>query len=236
MQIRKPHDAEYVPISMERFLTINYAAMMREKANWEIVDEAIEDWARKNTPERCVDPGYSGYQWKQLFLPHGTVLRTAFKGKQHHCLVEGDRIMYQGQAYSPSAFVAAVGGIRRNAWKSIWLLLPDARHWQLADAMRVRPGPADRPRSMPRAKPRQPDPAPSSVPPAPVPLSRPRARQAAPAFAGWVRKYKRGQPFMGCPHKLVALLRQGLRQDHASVLSAASISARDRSGANCEMK
>ncbi|UUZ50448.1 hypothetical protein LP420_11615 [Massilia sp. B-10] len=81
------------------------------------------------------------YQWKSLFLPHGTVLRTVFKGKSHHCRVEVDQILYQGEARSPSGFVNAVGGVRRNAWKSVWLLFPDSKHWQLADTLRARKHP-----------------------------------------------------------------------------------------------
>ncbi|UUZ55781.1 hypothetical protein LP419_09840 [Massilia sp. H-1] len=93
------------------------------------------------------------YQWKSLFLPHGTVLRTVFKGKSHHCRVDVDQILYQGEARSPSGFVNAVGGIRRNAWKSVWLLFPDSKHWQLADTLRARKHPAAARRASPAARP-----------------------------------------------------------------------------------
>jgi len=141
-----PGDSDVVYLPMRQIINLNLACMIHRRLNWEIAAEAIDEWLRKHSPDSCGEPEFAGYQWKGLFLPHDTVLRTAFGGKHHHCHVEGERIMYQGQSLSPSGFVGAVGGVRRNAWKSIWVLLPDAKHWQLADHMRVRRQ-APRPRS-----------------------------------------------------------------------------------------
>lgn len=33
-----------------------------------------------------------GYQWKRVFLPDGTVLRTIFDGKKYHCIVNVDAL------------------------------------------------------------------------------------------------------------------------------------------------
>jgi hypothetical protein len=49
-------------------------------------------------------PATSGYQWKHLFLPNGTLLRTIFNDRK---------------IISPSGFANAVGGVQRNAWKAI---------------------------------------------------------------------------------------------------------------------
>lgn len=141
-----PGDSDVVYLPMRQIINLNLACMIHRRLNWEIAAEAIDEWLRKHSPDSCGEPEFAGYQWKGLFLPHETVLRTAFGGKHHHCHVEGERIVYQGQSLSPSGFVGAVGGVRRNAWKSIWVLLPDAKHWQLADHMRVRRQ-APRPRS-----------------------------------------------------------------------------------------
>jgi len=65
-------------------------------------------------------------------------LRTVFGGKNYHCVVEGDHILYNGQAVSPSGFVNAVGGMRRNAWRCTWILFPDSKDWKLADTLRAR--------------------------------------------------------------------------------------------------
>ena len=112
-----------------------------EKEDWEIAAEAVDEWLRRHDPHTIPMPVTNGYQWKSLFLPDGTFLRTVFGGKNHHCRVENDRIMYNGQGVSPSGFVNAVGGVRRNAWRSTWVLLPDAPQWQLADTLRSRPRP-----------------------------------------------------------------------------------------------
>jgi hypothetical protein len=112
-----------------------------EKECWEIAAEAIEEWARRHNPDDVGTPATKGYQWKSLFLPDGTLLRTVFGGKNHHCVVENDSILYNGQTVSPSGFVNAVGGIRRNAWRSIWILLPADTQWKLANTQRVRPRP-----------------------------------------------------------------------------------------------
>ena len=94
-------------------------------------------------------PAATGYQWKRLFLPSGTLLRTVFGGKNHHCMVEGDSIIYDKRAVSPSGFVNAVGGVRRNAWKCTWVLFPESNDWKLADSLRTceRPRRARKPAS-----------------------------------------------------------------------------------------
>ena len=121
-----------------------------KQEDWEIAAEAVDEWLRRHDPDTIPMPATSGYQWKSLFLPDGTFLRTVFGGKNHHCVVANDRIMYNGQTVSPSGFVNAVGGIRRNAWRSTWILLPDAPQWNLADTLRSRPRPP-RPRKPVRA-------------------------------------------------------------------------------------
>jgi hypothetical protein len=93
-----------------------------EKETWEIGAAAIREWMMRNNPESFAMPATSGYQWKQVLLPNGTLLRTIFNGKNFHCLVEEDHIRYNGQLISPSGFANAVGGVRRNAWKVIWKL------------------------------------------------------------------------------------------------------------------
>lgn len=113
---------------------------------WEIGAAAIRDWLARNAPESFAMPVTSGYQWKHVFLPKGTVLRTVFNGKNFHAHVEGDQILYEGAAITPSRFANAVGGVRRNAWKVIWVLLPNTSTWKLADELRPRRARARRPR------------------------------------------------------------------------------------------
>jgi hypothetical protein len=111
-----------------------------QQETWEITEQAIDEWTRRHNPEALAATAYSGYQWKQLFLPSGTVLRTVFGGKNFHCTVDGDQILFQGQPVSPSGFVNAAGGIRRNAWRCAWILFPGTTQWALADTLRLRDG------------------------------------------------------------------------------------------------
>jgi hypothetical protein len=112
-----------------------------QKEDWEIATEAIDQWVRRQNPDAIPMPAATGYQWKEQFLPAGTLLRTVFGGKNYHCMVEGDQILYDGKPVSPSGFVNAVGGIRRNAWRCTWILFPDSKDWKLADTLRTRERP-----------------------------------------------------------------------------------------------
>ena len=135
-----PHPRMDIPISLAVYQQLLGASNRTgfEKEYWEIAAEAVDEWMRRHDPDAISMPETSGYQWKSLFLPNGTLLRTIFDGKNHHCLVENDQILYQGHAVTPSGFVNEVGGIRRNAWRYTWILLPDDKHWKLADTLRVR--------------------------------------------------------------------------------------------------
>jgi hypothetical protein len=104
----------------------------------EIAEMAILEWAGRNSPNSIPTSLKSGYQWKDVFLPNGTVLRTTFKGKNHHCLVEGDGLCYEGKLTSPSGFANLVGGTNRNAWKVVWILLPGTQGWTQASKLRPR--------------------------------------------------------------------------------------------------
>lgn len=135
-----PHHFTDIPISLavhQQLLRASGCTAFA-KEGWEIAAEAIDEWMRRHNPNAIAMPATKGYQWKSLFLPDGTLLRTVFGGENHHCVVEADRIQYNGRAVSPSGFVNAVGGIRRNAWRSTWILLPNTSQWQLADSLRVR--------------------------------------------------------------------------------------------------
>ncbi|PWF49031.1 hypothetical protein [Massilia glaciei] len=170
--MKRHHPAVYaeIPISQHIHKQISLASVRSffEKEDWEIVTEAVEEWIWRHEPDALPKSANSGYQWKQLFLPDGTLLRTVFNGKNHHGLVEGDAILYEGRAVSPSGFANAVGGIRRNAWTSIWIRFPNTTEWKLAETLRTRQ------RSRGERK------APVAAKPAPLPT--PRAPLAAPAI------------------------------------------------------
>lgn len=175
MYKRYPADQTHLPISLDVYNQLQWASCTTgyKREDWEIATEAIDEWVRRHDPKLIAGSAHAGYQWKRLFLPDGTVLRTVFGGKNHHCHVEGDRIVYEQRVVSPSGFVNAVGGIRRNAWKSTWILFPDSKDWKLADSLRGKERPRGA-RKAPSAVPQEPPPATAlavaPVPAAPAPL------------------------------------------------------------------
>jgi hypothetical protein len=109
----------------------------------EIVSEAVKQWLERKRAERARGRSrlrpMTGYQWKRLFLPDGTILRAHFQQQQFRAKVEKSRIVFNGTAMSPNDFARAGGGANRNAWKAIWLLFPGEREWLLADECRPAP-------------------------------------------------------------------------------------------------
>ncbi len=152
MRRQHPDHQRDLPISMAVHWQLVGASIRTafQKEDWEIAAEAIDEWVRRHDPDGVPTLVIKGYQWKSLFLPDGTLLRTVFNGENHHCVVENDQILYDKKAVSPSGFVNAVGGIRRNAWRCTWVLRPDDKHWVLADTLRARK-PRPRARKAPRA-------------------------------------------------------------------------------------
>ena len=136
----KQHPQPWVelPIALELHQKLLAAACEGgfEKEEWELGAMAIREWLMRHSPNSFGMPVTSGVQWKDVFLPDGTLLRTVFDGKNHHCRVDGDQLLYEGEPTSPSRFANKVGGVRRNAWEVVWILLPNAPTWKRAGALR----------------------------------------------------------------------------------------------------
>jgi hypothetical protein len=85
-------------------------------------------------------PALRGFQWKNVFLPDGTHLRTSHGDTIEFAAVRGDRILSDdGNVFTPSQF-ANRHARGRNAWRFIWLRFPGCEHWTRADDCRERPG------------------------------------------------------------------------------------------------
>lgn len=70
-----------------------------------------------------------GFQWKNVFLPEGTCLRTSYQHTIEYAKVIGEHIRTDnGDALSPSIF-ANRHTRGRNAWRCIWLRFPGDGHW-----------------------------------------------------------------------------------------------------------
>ena len=83
-------------------------------------------------------PALRGFQWKDLFLPEGTNLRTTYGDTVEFAKVCGDRIVARdGRACTPSQFVNR-GAQGRNAWRFVWLRFPGEEQWVRAADCRPR--------------------------------------------------------------------------------------------------
>ena len=77
-----------------------------------------------------------GYQWKSLFLPHGTQLRMHYDGQCFYADVQEEQFRFGGCATSPRQMTVAIAGPGRNAWMDLWVRQPGARDWTQADKLR----------------------------------------------------------------------------------------------------
>jgi hypothetical protein len=87
----------------------------------EAVTSAIELWLTEQARLQAgADPAsVRGYQWKTLFLPEGTVLRSWSYGENNYARVEGDRIVHDGRSVSPNEFAQSFARSTRNAWTDL---------------------------------------------------------------------------------------------------------------------
>jgi len=79
-----------------------------------------------------------GFQWKNVFLPEGTVLRTSYCNAIEFAKVTGDHVVADdGAKLTPSQFAnrRAQG---RNAWRFVWLRFPGNDYWVRASTCRLR--------------------------------------------------------------------------------------------------
>lgn len=108
-----------------------------------IAGEAIREWIARARARAAETPDQApqGYQWKGVFLPSGTRLKTQVRGRTYYAAVEGNQIQYDGKAVSPHVFANAFGVEGRNAWRDIWLHLPYESTWRPAISLKeiVRP-------------------------------------------------------------------------------------------------
>jgi hypothetical protein len=110
-----------------------------------IIATAVADWlarqadpnqpdacpALQRGPERCC-----GYQWKSLFLPEGTLLRSWSHGDCRDAKVIGGRIMHGGTAVSPNQFARSFARTVRNAWRDLLVRRPGDTMFYTASRLR----------------------------------------------------------------------------------------------------
>lgn len=131
----------------------------------EAVTSAIELWLTEQARLQAgTDPAsVRGYQWKTLFLPEGTVLRSWSYGENNYARVEGDQIIHDGRSVSPNEFAQSFARSTRNAWTDLYIRRPADRQFMLASRLR---------RELAEQA-RQPKPVPQGMPSAAPPVASP---------------------------------------------------------------
>ena len=113
MSRHHPQPAAEIPVSRDIHLKLIGASIHAgfEKEDWEIAAEQLTNGCGGTTRmlSRCrLQKGTNGRAC--FYLTARCCARYSVE-KNHHCLVEDDRIVYMGHAVSPSGFVNAVGAM-----------------------------------------------------------------------------------------------------------------------------
>ncbi|NYE59262.1 hypothetical protein FHW58_000414 [Duganella sp. 1224] len=122
----------------------------------EALSSAVELWLREQSqlPFDCNPASVRGYQWKSLFLPEGTELRSWSYGACNHARVVGDEIIHKGKPVTPNQFAQSFARSMRNAWKDLSIRRPQDKQFKMAHRLRLeqaQAAPAGPPRPAPGA-------------------------------------------------------------------------------------
>jgi hypothetical protein len=137
----EPKQAVYLPTS--DFLNLEFHLMdTRPGVTPEaFVTELVQRWLAiemERIALRKNGAAMRGFQWKKVFLPDGTSLRTSYCDTTEFAKVLGDSIVSDdGTSLTPSLF-ANRHAKGRNAWRFVWLRFPGDDYWVRAADCRVR--------------------------------------------------------------------------------------------------
>ncbi|NYE64121.1 hypothetical protein FHW58_005356 [Duganella sp. 1224] len=103
------------------------------------INSAIELWLREQTrlAKGCDPANIRGYQWKSLFLPEGTELRSWSYGDHNYARVVGDDILHKGRPTTPNQFAQSFARTTRNAWTDLSIKRPEDQHFKKACLLRA---------------------------------------------------------------------------------------------------
>jgi hypothetical protein len=102
----------------------------------QIATLALNNWLAMAKGTAPFTPSLRGYQWKNLFLPEHTEVRMQCGANTLYARVDGDALVYDGLPISPSQF-AGLAGLRRSAWRDLWIRMPGSRQWKKAAFLRI---------------------------------------------------------------------------------------------------
>ncbi len=107
----------------------------------DIVKQLVARWLAVETERQQLRKNgraLRGVQWKNVFLPDGTHLRTEYRGEADFAkVVIGTIVTDDGATWTPSLFANRYAS-GRNAWRYIWLRFPGDDHWVRAARCRER--------------------------------------------------------------------------------------------------
>ena len=104
----------------------------------EAIADAVDFWLADSARfEPGADAsGVHAYQWKSLFLPEGTILKSWSYGENNFACVEGDDIIHNGRSVSPNQFAQSFARATRNAWTDLYVRRPCDKNFTLANRLR----------------------------------------------------------------------------------------------------
>ncbi|MFA9217203.1 MAG: hypothetical protein ACEQSK_08865 [Sphingomonadaceae bacterium] len=129
-----------LPISDLLELELHLMAMRPGLKLEDFITELLNHWLqvqKERLALRQDGQPMHGIQWKNLFLPAGTRLRTSYQATTEFAKVVGNRILSDEEVpMTPSQF-ANRHAKGRNAWRFIWLRFPGEENWVRADDCRA---------------------------------------------------------------------------------------------------
>ena len=133
-----------VPISTKQFVEL--VRFLDEKGSdrdpVEVIQDAIDYWVENADwkQEGLMPETFTrnlGYTWKEVFLPHGTVIRMRYKGQYFSANVIENSIIFKGESITPSRLAVKVAGGARNAWRDLEIKRPKDSDYLPADQLRA---------------------------------------------------------------------------------------------------
>jgi len=105
----------------------------------EAVNSAIVLWLREQSQlaKNCDPASVRGYQWKSLFLPEGTEIRSWSYGEHNYARVVGDEIIHNGKSVTPNQFAQSFARTMRNAWMDLSVRRPCDKQFKMAHRLRL---------------------------------------------------------------------------------------------------
>ncbi len=103
-------------------------------------EDLVRRWLAIDTERLALrknGPPMRGFQWKNVFLPDGTRLRTNHGNATEFAKVVGDYIVADDGAHLTPSLFANRHTTRRSAWRYVWLRFPGDDDWRRATDCRT---------------------------------------------------------------------------------------------------